>query len=137
MEIVTWAQLREAIVERSINEREERNQLEAMEGWKDDGYSAEWTAKRMGYRDAVEEDKTFYIYWRDGRKQQVVGRDIADAFSKAGYGGGAINAVDFYSSFDTHEWDAEKRTWENMNLNVPQPEHSATAGFIDSFKGEG
>jgi len=112
MEIVTWTQLREAIVERSINEREERNQLEAMEGWKDDGYSVEWTAKRMGYCDAIEEEKIFYIYWRDGRKQQVVGHDIADAFSKAGYGGGAINAIDFYKQgVDNYEWNSEQRTW--------------------------
>lgn len=123
MQIKTWAQLREAIEERSINEREERNQLEAMEGWKDDGYSAEWTAKRMGYRDAVDENKTFFIYWRDGRKQQVVGRDIADAFTRAGYGGGAINAVDFYKQgVDNYEWNAEKKTWVSTEPVMDFPE---------------
>jgi len=113
MTIKTWDQLREAIVERSINDREERNQLEAMEGWKDDGYSAEWTARRMGYVDAVNENKTFYIYWRDGKKQKMQGRDIADAFSKAGFGGGAINAVDFYKEgVDNYEWNKETHNWE-------------------------
>ena len=38
--IVTRDQLRKAIVDRAINDREEREKLEEMEGWKDDCYAA-------------------------------------------------------------------------------------------------
>lgn len=110
--ITTWDQLRTVISDQAINDREEREKLDTMEGWKDDGYSAEWTARRMGYVDPPEE-KTFHIYWRNGKKEKVVGYDIADAFAKAGYGGGAINAVDFYKQGeDTYEWNAEEKKWE-------------------------
>ena len=121
MKITTWAQLEAAIAEQTLSDREEASKIETMKGWKDDGYSAEWTAKRMGYVDAVDENKTFYIYWRDGKKQKMQGRDIADAFARAGFGGGAINAVDFYKEgVDNYEWNKETRNWDNTGLVLNQ-----------------
>ena len=40
--------------------------------------------------------KTFILHWLGGKKEEVKGLDIADAFRKAGYGGGAIRALDWY-----------------------------------------
>jgi len=40
--------------------------------------------------------KKFKIYWLDGKTEIIKGCDIVDAFTRAGYGAGAINAVDYY-----------------------------------------
>jgi hypothetical protein len=40
--------------------------------------------------------KSFRIHWLDKTTEIVTGTDIADAFRRAGYGGGAISAIDFY-----------------------------------------
>ena len=41
-------------------------------------------------------DKTFVIHWRDGSKNEVVGPSIEAAFTAAGYGAGAVGAIDYY-----------------------------------------
>lgn len=40
--------------------------------------------------------KVFILHWLDGSKEKIRGTSIADAFRNAGYGGGAINALDWY-----------------------------------------
>lgn len=66
-------------------------------------------------------DTTFTLYWRTGQREVVTGQTMADAFMRAGYGGGAIRALDFYQhgDVDTHTWDAGDRRWlltqEGMN----------------------
>lgn len=40
--------------------------------------------------------KKFVLYWLDGKTETVEGSDIADAFRRAGYGGGAIRALDWF-----------------------------------------
>ncbi len=40
--------------------------------------------------------KKFKLYWLGGSTEVIEGSDIADAFRRAGYGGGAINALDYY-----------------------------------------
>ena len=40
--------------------------------------------------------KKFVLYWLSGEQQIVEGHDIADAFRRAGYGGGAVRALDYY-----------------------------------------
>jgi flavin-binding protein dodecin len=40
--------------------------------------------------------KTFKLHWLTGQSEVVNGYDIADAFSKAGYGAGAVRALDWY-----------------------------------------
>lgn len=58
--------------------------------------------------------KKFTLYWLTGKSEPVEGKDIADAMNKAGYGQGAVRALDFYSN--THEieydWNAGKRSWD-------------------------
>jgi hypothetical protein len=41
-------------------------------------------------------DKTFKLVWCDGKEQYIYGRDVSEAFNNAGYGGGAIAALDYY-----------------------------------------
>ena len=40
--------------------------------------------------------KIFIIHWLDGKVEEISGDNIADAFNKAGYGAGAVAAIDYY-----------------------------------------
>lgn len=51
--------------------------------------------------------KNFILYWLSGKKETVTGTDIRDAFSRAGYGAGAVRAMDFYAG----EGEAPDYTW--------------------------
>lgn len=42
------------------------------------------------------EEKTFILHWIGGDTEEAHGYSISDAFMKAGYGGGAIAALDYY-----------------------------------------
>lgn len=61
----------------------------------------------------------YTIYWRTGRRELVRGADIAQAMTLAGYSGGAVRAIDFYTSGDdrNYEWDKDKREW--VSVAVP------------------
>lgn len=54
----------------------------------------------------------FSIFWRDGTRQVIEGRDITDAFNKH-YSAGALAALDFYSSGNDEGWvwSKEEREW--------------------------
>jgi len=58
--------------------------------------------------------KKFQIYWLDGKHETVTGTDIADAFTQAGYGAGALGAVDFYDNGDQvkYTWNATTKNWD-------------------------
>lgn len=46
-----------------------------------------------------DDDQLFRFHWRpSGRIDEGYGRDVADAFSRLGYGGGAIRALDYYET---------------------------------------
>lgn len=55
----------------------------------------------------------FTLYWRDGSRNVVKGKSIEDAFTQAGYGGGAISALDWYDTgvTETHWYNREKHEW--------------------------
>ena len=61
----------------------------------------------------------FTLYWRDGKKQTIKGFNIADAFTAAGYGAGAMGALDFYEKGDSNEykWNTETKTWDWTKIN--------------------
>ena len=46
-------------------------------------------------------EKTFILHWLDRKEQTIVGTDIKDAFNRAGYGAGAVAAVDYWE--EVHE----------------------------------
>jgi len=56
----------------------------------------------------------FTLYWLTGKREVVEGEDAAQAMTLAGYGGGAVRALDFYAQGDNREyyWDATERTWK-------------------------
>ena len=40
--------------------------------------------------------KQFKLYWLDGTTEIIEGYSIANAFMRAGYGAGAVKALDWY-----------------------------------------
>lgn len=60
--------------------------------------------------------KKYTLFWRTGNREVVTGNDPADAMNKAGYGGGSIRALDFYSSGDCNDyvWNKETRYWDKI-----------------------
>jgi hypothetical protein len=40
--------------------------------------------------------KTFILYWLDGKQETLTGNSISDAFNRAGYGAGAVRALDYF-----------------------------------------
>lgn len=56
--------------------------------------------------------KKFTLYWRSGETETVEGASIDDAFSKRGYGTGALAALDFYDRGEPkYWWDPSKKDW--------------------------
>ena len=55
------------------------------------------------------------LFWRDGKSETIEGNTIADAMNHAGYGAGALGALDFYEKGDKAllwEWKKETRSWD-------------------------
>lgn len=61
----------------------------------------------------IEVLEKFTIWWRDGTRSVIEGVSIDDAFTKAGYGAGAVKAVDWYDrgDVDTHYWCTATKNW--------------------------
>lgn len=57
--------------------------------------------------------KPYTVYWLGGNRQIIWGASIENAFTLAGYGGGAVNAVDFYKEgLDCSYYrDADTKQW--------------------------
>lgn len=64
----------------------------------------------------MDDNKTFTLYWRTGDRELVQGRSPAEAMTLAGYGGGAIRALDFYANGDDRDytWNCVSREWERV-----------------------
>lgn len=48
--------------------------------------------------------KTYTLYWRDGKRELVQGTGVNNALDRAGYGAGALRALDFWAEGDDHEY---------------------------------
>lgn len=61
----------------------------------------------------METNKKFTIYWKHGTKSFVEGPTIEQAFTNAGYGAGAVTAIDWYDHGETstHDWSIEQKKW--------------------------
>lgn len=57
----------------------------------------------------------YTLYWLGGKREVVEGNDIADAMNRAGYGNGALRALDFFAYGDDncYEWKERdgKKAW--------------------------
>lgn len=60
-------------------------------------------------------EKEFTLYWLHGEKQVVKGTSIEDAFTRAGYGAGAIRAIDFYSNGNNTDYEYVNGNWKLIN----------------------
>lgn len=49
--------------------------------------------------------KTFQLFWLNGKSEIVKGTSIADAFTRAGYGAGALGALDYYKEVKEYRDD--------------------------------
>ena len=41
-------------------------------------------------------EKTFIFYWLNGKTDTGQGKDVVDAFSRLGFGNGALPALDYF-----------------------------------------
>ena len=59
---------------------------------------------RTGRKDAGNKEKLFTLFWRDGHRDVLPGDSVSDAMNKAGYGSGAVAALDFYADGENSEY---------------------------------
>ena len=55
--------------------------------------------------------KQFTFFWRDGLREVLTGDSPADAANRAGYGGGAMRALDFWANGDNNQYEYRDREW--------------------------
>lgn len=57
--------------------------------------------------------RSFTFFWLTGQREVFKGTTPADALNKAGYGHGALGALDFFADGDddSYSWNAEQHTW--------------------------
>lgn len=70
----------------------------------------------------MEGDPKFTLFWLDGKREVVGGRTIAEAMTLAGYGRGALRALDFFAPGDNqgYWWDKKAREWRSKEI-TPEP----------------
>jgi hypothetical protein len=58
----------------------------------------------------------YTLYWLDGKREVIEGSGISAAVTHAGYGNGAIQALDFFTEGDNHDyvWNFVTRTWDKI-----------------------
>jgi hypothetical protein len=54
--------------------------------------------------------ENFTLYWFDGKREIVTGTDAANAMNNAGYGNGALRALDFWAYGECTDY-----VWDNKN----------------------
>lgn len=62
----------------------------------------------------------FTIYWKHGERSVIKGTSIDHAFTRAGYGAGAVAAIDWYDNGNTstHKWVEETKNWMRKELLI-------------------
>jgi len=67
---------------------------------------------------ATSQIKFFKLHWNPNNTEIIHGTSIADAFTKAGYGAGALRALDFHSETipqsEIEDYKKEYPDWENI-----------------------
>ena len=64
--------------------------------------------------------KTWTFYWLDGKREVLDGPTAVDALNRAGYGRGALAALDFHAEGDRnhYEWDPAAHTWNKTETET-------------------
>lgn len=61
--------------------------------------------------------KTYTLFWLTGNVELVKGNTPEEAMTLAGYGNGAVRALDFYGEGDIRNeyiWDSNIRSWKQI-----------------------
>lgn len=77
----------------------------------------------------------FTLFWLTGKSEVLEGKTFEDAMYHAGYGHGAMRALDFFSNGDKRKdwvWNKEKHTWESYE----KARNKLVAEAADSDPGE-
>lgn len=58
--------------------------------------------------------KTYTFFWLTGKREILEGSSPEEALTQAGYGNGAVRALDFWASGDNQDyiWNPDKRKWD-------------------------
>ena len=68
----------------------------------------------------------YTFYWLTGRREVLQGSDPANALNRAGYGGGAVRALDFYAEGDDDRYAWLDGKWHNIEIMAElEPERLA------------
>lgn len=59
----------------------------------------------------TQENNQYTLYWLHGKRQVIKGSTFAAAFTAAGYGMGAMPALDFYMSGDDNQYMRHGDNW--------------------------
>ncbi len=59
---------------------------------------------------------TYTFYWRTGQREIYSGNSPADALNGAGYGYGALAALDFYMPGDDHAYEYINHKWISKQI---------------------
>lgn len=65
--------------------------------------------------------KEFTLFWLNGESEIVKGSDASNAMTLAGYGVGAVRALDFYAQGDKrneYAWNKGTRNWDSIKVAV-------------------
>ncbi len=69
-------------------------------------------AEKKGIEASV---KVFTAFWLDGKAEIIHGKDVTEAFNNAGYGMGALAALDFHAAGNVsseYVWNSVSRSWD-------------------------
>lgn len=63
----------------------------------------------------------FTLFWKDGKREILEGYDFSHALNSAGYGNGALAALDFHALGDNKEyyWDKGEHNWKRKDKINP------------------
>lgn len=58
----------------------------------------------------------YTFFWLTGLREVLPGKHPHECLNNAGYGAGALRALDFYALGDCkeYEWDQKYRTWKKL-----------------------
>lgn len=68
--------------------------------------------------DNYRDERVFSLYWLTGAVQTVTGTSLTAAMNNAGYGAGALSALDFHAEGEPDPdwyWDDEARSWKRKS----------------------
>jgi hypothetical protein len=85
--------------------------------------------------------KTYTLFWLTGKSEIVTGNTPTEAMTLAGYGGGAIRALDFYAEGDKRDkyiWNPKTNNWDSNEIIKTKgnkagiPAKCVSCGFMNS-----